>query len=79
VPPGYQQFGQAGSQSGGTSMSNGSGGPGGAGESVPTASAAQITAAAKGLESLSPAARHDWLAANIGGVRSGAVSLARVP
>lgn len=73
VPGGYPQFSQPGT--GGTSMSSGSGGSG----TQPTASAAQITAAARGLESLSPAARRAWLAANLAAVRSGAVTLAQLP
>jgi hypothetical protein len=72
APPGYQEFGQPGSQSGPSSTPTGSAAP-------PTASAAQITAAARGFGSLSPAARRAWLAANIGALRSGAVPLASIP
>jgi hypothetical protein len=43
------------------------------------ASAAQITAAARGFESLSSAARHAWLAANIAALRSGTITLAQIP
>jgi hypothetical protein len=73
--PQYPQFTQPTTQSGGSSMSNASG------ESAagPQASAAQITAAAHGLESLSPTARHAWLAANFAALRSGTVTLAQVP
>jgi len=38
-----------------------------------------ITAAASGFESLSPAARHAWLAANIAALRSGTITLAQIP
>jgi hypothetical protein len=75
VPAGYPQFSPPDSQSGASSVSSGPGGP----ETQPTASAAQITAAASGLESLSSAARHAWLAANIAGLRSGTITLAQLP
>ncbi|HEY6492549.1 MAG TPA: hypothetical protein VIZ43_04695 [Trebonia sp.] len=75
VPAEYPEFSPSGPQSGGSSMSTASGGSG----TRPTASAAQITAAAHGLESLSSAARHSWLAANIAALRSGAITLAQVP
>jgi hypothetical protein len=55
-----------------------SSGPGGSG-TQPEASAAQITAAASGFESLSPAARHAWLAANLAALRSGTITLAQIP
>ena len=45
----------------------------------PGATAAQITAAASRFESLSSAARHAWLAANIAALRSGAITLAQIP
>jgi hypothetical protein len=73
--PQYPQFFQPSSQSGASSVS---GGPGGSG-TQPTASAAQITAAARGFESLSPAARHAWLAANIAALRAGTITLAQLP
>ena len=38
-----------------------------------------ITDAASGFESLSPAARHAWLAANIAALRSGTITLAQIP
>jgi hypothetical protein len=75
VPPGYPQFSQPGTQSGGSSASNTPGASG----TPPQASAAQITAAATRLESLPSAARRAWLAANIAGLRSGAVTLAQLP
>ena len=75
VPQGYPQFSQPGTQSGASSMSSGPGGSG----TQPAASAAQITAAASGFESLSPAARHAWLAANIAALRSGTITLAQIP
>ena len=74
--PQYQQFTQSDTQSGGPSMSSTSGTPSG---TQPQASAAQITAAARGLESLSPAARRAWLTANITALRSGAITLAQLP
>jgi hypothetical protein len=43
------------------------------------ASAAQISAAASSFGSLPPAARHAWLAANIAALRSGDITLARIP
>jgi hypothetical protein len=70
--PQYQQFSQPSAQSGASSASGTSGTQSGA-------SAAQITAAASGFESLSPAARHAWLAANIAALRSGAITLAQLP
>jgi ABC-type transport system involved in multi-copper enzyme maturation permease subunit len=73
--PQYPQFSQPGTQSGASSMSSGPGGSG----TQPEASAAQITAAASGFESLSPAARHAWLAANIAALRSGTITLAQIP
>ena len=75
VPQGYPQFSQPGTQSGASSVSSGPGGSG----TQPAASAAQITAAASGFESLSPAARHAWLAANIAALRSGTITLAQIP
>jgi uncharacterized membrane protein YgcG len=81
VPQGYPQFSQPGTQSGGSSTSSGSGGSSASGGSgtQPEASAAQITAAASGFESLSPAARHAWLAANLAPLRSGTISLTQLP
>jgi hypothetical protein len=76
VPP-YPQFTQPTTQSSGSSMSSTSGGS--PAQPQPQASAAQITAAARGLESLSPTARHAWLAANFAALRSGTVTLAQVP
>ena len=75
VPQGYPQFSQPGTQSGASSMSSGPGASG----TQPEASAAQITAAASGFESLSSAARHAWLTANIAALRSGAITLAQIP
>jgi len=76
--PQYPEFSQPDAQPGASSVS---GAPSSAGGSAaqPEASAAQITAAARRLGSLSPAARHAWLAANIAGLRSGAITLARIP
>ena len=71
--PQYAQFSQP--SAGGASMSSGSGASG----TQPAASAAQITAAARGFESLSPAARRAWLAVNIAALRSGAITLAQIP
>ena len=71
--PQYAQFSQP--STGGTSMSSGSGASG----TQSGASAAQITAAASGFESLSSAARHAWLAANIAALRSGTITLAQIP
>jgi hypothetical protein len=73
--PEYPQFSQLDTQSGGTSTS----GTPGTAPGAQQASAAQITAAARGLESLSPAARRAWLAANLAGLRSGTVTLAQLP
>jgi hypothetical protein len=73
--PQYPQFSQPGTQSGGWSTSSASG----ASATQPGTSAAQITAAARGFESLSSAARHAWLAANLAGLRSGTVTLAQIP
>ena len=75
VPPGYPQFSQPGTQSGASSTSTAAGASG----TPPQASAAQITAAAVRLESLPPAARRAWLAANTAGLRSGVVTLAQLP
>jgi hypothetical protein len=75
VPAGYPQFSPPSSQSGASSVSSGLGGS----ETQPTASAAQITAAASAFESLSSAARHAWLAANIAALRSGTITLAQIP
>jgi hypothetical protein len=69
--PQYQQFSQPSTSSGASSTVGGSGASG--------ATAAQITAAASGFESLSSAARHAWLAANIAALRSGAITLAQLP
>jgi hypothetical protein len=73
--PQYPQFFQPSSQPGASSVSNGPGGS----ATQPTASAAQITAAANRFESLPSVSRHAWLAANVAGVRSGAVTLAQLP
>jgi hypothetical protein len=70
--PQYPQFSQPGTQSGTSSTSGASG-------TQPGASAAQITAAASGFESLSSGARHAWLAANIAVLRSGTITLAQIP
>jgi hypothetical protein len=68
--PYYPQFTQPGPQSGGSASSTGT---------QPGASAAQITAAASGFESLSSAARRAWLAANLAALRSGTITLAQIP
>lgn len=60
-------------QGAGTAASSGASGP------QPVASAAQISAAARSFGSLSSAARHAWLAANIAALRSGAITLAQLP
>jgi len=73
--PQYPQFSQPGTQLGGRSTPSASGGSG----TQPTASAAQITAAASGLESLSSVTLHAWLAANIAALRSGTITLAQLP
>ena len=70
--PSYPQFSQPGTQSGASSTPGASG-------AQPEASAAQITAAARGLESLSSAAWHAWLASNIAVLRSGTITLAQIP
>ncbi len=70
--PQYPQFSQPGTQSSASSASGASG-------TQPAASAVQITAAARGFESLSSAARHAWLAANIAALRSGTITLAQLP
>jgi len=51
------------------------------GDGGPTAGAtpAQITAAAQRFGSLSPAARHAWLAANLPALRAGTLGLAQLP
>jgi hypothetical protein len=77
VPP-YPEFSGPPSGGGQSSASSTSGGPGG-GATQPTASAAQITAAANRFGSLSSAARRSWLTANIAALRSGTVTLAQVP
>lgn len=46
---------------------------------VGVAASCQITAAARGFESLPSAARRAWLAANIAALRSGTITLARIP
>jgi len=74
VPP-YPEFSQPGPQSGGSSASSTTGGSG----TQPGASAAQITAAARGFGSLSSADRHAWLAANIAALRAGTITLAQLP
>jgi hypothetical protein len=74
VPP-YPQFSQPGMQSGASSTSSTPGASG----TQPAASAAQITAAASRFESLSSAARHAWLVANIAALRSGTITLAQLP
>jgi hypothetical protein len=76
--PQYQQFSGPSTSSGGSSTVGTVGGSGAAGAQS-GATAAQITAAARGFESLSSAARHRWLAANITGLRSGAITLAQLP
>lgn len=43
------------------------------------ATPAQIAAAAQRFASLSPAARHAWLAANLPALRAGTVTLAQLP
>jgi hypothetical protein len=73
--PEYPQFSQPDTHSGGSSSSSTSG----AAPGTQQASAAQITAAARGLGSLSPADRRAWLAANIDALRSGAITLAQLP
>jgi hypothetical protein len=79
--PQYPQFGQPSTSSGASSTvgTTGTAGtqPGAAGTQAATA--AQITAAASRLGSLSSAARRAWLAANIAGLRSGAITLAQLP
>jgi hypothetical protein len=75
--PQYPQFSQPSTSSGGSSTSSTVGALGTSGTSGATA--AQITAAASRLGSLSSAARHAWLAANIAGLRSGAITLAQLP
>lgn len=78
MPRWWYPLGSPGTYQGTSGKPGASGKPGGPGGQA-TASAAQITAAARGLESLSPAARRAWLAANIAGLRSGAVTLAQIP
>jgi ABC-type transport system involved in multi-copper enzyme maturation permease subunit len=69
------QSGPVGSFSGSASAQ----GSGTASGSQPAASPAQISAAASTFESLSSAARHAWLAANIAALRSGTITLAQLP
>jgi hypothetical protein len=76
--PQYPQFSQPDTQSGTSSTSSASSASGASG-TQPEASAAQITAAASRLGSLSPAAWHAWLAANIAALRSGAITVAQIP
>jgi hypothetical protein len=73
--PQYPQFSQPDAQPGASGTSSASGASGT--QSGP--SAAQITAAATRFESLSSAARRAWLAANIGALRSGTITLAQIP
>jgi hypothetical protein len=73
--PQYPQFGQPSTSSGASSMVGTVGGSG----AQAGATATQITAAASRFGSLSSAARHAWLAADIGGLRSGAITLAHLP
>jgi hypothetical protein len=73
--PQYQQFSGPSTSSGGSSTVGTVGGSG----AQSGATAAQITAAAGRFESLSSAARRAWLAANITGLRSGAITLAQLP
>jgi hypothetical protein len=76
--PQYLQFSQPSPSSGGSSTS-GAVGASGASGTQSGATAAQITAAATRFGSLSSAARHGWLAANIAPLRSGAITLAQLP
>jgi hypothetical protein len=73
--PQYQQFSGPSTSSGASSTVATVGGSG----AQPGATAAQITAAASRFGSLSSAARHAWLAANLAGLRSGAITLAQLP
>jgi hypothetical protein len=73
--PQYQQFSGPSTSSGASSTVGTVGGSG----AQPGATAAQITAAASRFGSLSSAARHAWLAANLAGLRSGAITLAQLP
>jgi hypothetical protein len=80
--PQYPQFGQPSTSSGASSTVGASGASGtqaGASGTQAGATAAQITAAASRLGSLSSAARRAWLAVNIAGLRSGAITLAQLP
>jgi hypothetical protein len=73
--PEYPQFSGSSPQPAGSSSSSSSG----TAQGTQQASAAQVTAAARGFESLSPAGRRAWLMANTGALRSGAVTLAQLP
>jgi hypothetical protein len=76
--PQYPQFSGPSTSSGASSTVGTVGGSGAAGAQS-GATAAQITAAASRFGLLSSAARHAWLAANIAGLRSGAITLAQLP
>ena len=73
--PEYPQFSGSGPQPAGSSSSS----PSGTAQGTQQASAAQITAAARGFATLSPADRRAWLMANTGALRSGAITLAQLP
>jgi hypothetical protein len=73
--PQYQQFSGPSTSSGGSTASGASGSSG----TSSGTTAAQITAAASRFGALSSATRHGWLAANITGLRSGAITLAQLP
>jgi hypothetical protein len=53
--------------------------PGEGGGKVAGGSLAQIDAAAHRFASLSPAARHAWLAAHLSALRAGTITLAQLP
>jgi hypothetical protein len=53
--------------------------PGEGGGKVGGGSLTQIDAAAQRFASLSPAARHAWLAARLAALRAGTVTLAQLP
>jgi hypothetical protein len=76
--PQYQQFSGPSTSSGGSSAVGTVGGSGAAGAQS-GATAAEITDAAGRFGSLSSAVRHAWLAANLAGLRSGAITLAQLP
>ena len=73
--PQYPQFSQPGTQSGASSMSSGPGGSG----TQPTASAAQITAAASGSRRCRPLPGTPGSRRTCAALRAGTITLAQIP